>query len=213
MIQYAQWVISLAKQLNELYNFLFKLTIVEVTDNDDRNVRAILKWLKAFECLILHPHLPQSDTIKEYQTNLISHNIVIDRLRQARLLVTRNNRLSKFTGIQLQMFSNLSANIRYHTMTLLDYVVHNCHTFSSQMTMTHGLHLLISLTSALCPILHFEYFRPSEKTIAQRQSAILYYRIVQIMNIKFPNFTANIQPPYITYPTQTYFYQHQYTQQ
>jgi len=82
---------------------------------------------------------------------------------------------------------------------LLDFAVHNSSTFESETHMHQTLYLLKTLTSGLCPILHSGMVPFEKKDAINKAAFVLYYRIVQISNTRYPNVLSKLQPAFITY--------------
>jgi len=90
-------------------------------------------------------------------------------------------------------------NIIAKVEQLLDFAVHNSSTFESETHMHQTLYLLKTLTSGLCPILHSGMVPFERKDAINKAVFILYYRIVQISNIRYPTVIPKLQPTSITY--------------
>lgn len=206
MNQYVQWVNSVAVELNKLFLFLYKIELKERTANDTNAIREILNWLISYECLILHNYIELTPPMREFKTNLMVKDEITQRLREVKLVTETDHqklKVFKLTRVQHSTIHFHVISIKLRTEQLVDYAVHNSHTFPSQAHMFYALYQLKNIVTSMCPILHSEFFEPDRKLRLNRLLTFIHYRIVQISNIKYNNILATVQPVFVNYPTNT----------
>ena len=198
MRQYSYWLNNLILDVNNLFAYIYSFKAVTSSKGEVQDILRIMNWLCSFKCLLLHNHIPATLPMQEYTyyyTNRTSKHIELGK----RLVQGQEQHKLLKVPFQMTVVQTHIDNIIARVEQLLDFAVHNSSTFESETHMHQTLYLLKMLTSGLCPILHSGMVTFEKKDAINKAAFVLYYRIVQISNTRYPNVLSKLQPAFITY--------------
>lgn len=192
MRQFSHWVSELAIDLNEIFTYITHIKRVQSTQ-DIITIRRALTWATSFYIMILHNLIPESAPILNYRTNYRNRHYFENKIDNLQLTVRRCTEVTP----RVNQLVNKTVTKLLH---LLDFAVHNCHTFESRIHMHQTLYFLQNIMASVYTATRHDFMPFSAKTTVHKQMAILHFRVAQIFGILNPGSLDVIQPPFISCP-------------
>ena len=168
MRQYSHWVTALAIELNALFEYIYCANYTQNV-HDIQTMYKVLNWITDFKCMILKNQLTYTEPIIKFKANCSRLHDFKHRAAQ--------NRGPKFTTTTA---NKLVQNTVLRLRQLLDYAIHNCHTFENRPHMCQTFYFLQNIMASTYTALRNEYLPLKIKTDIHAQLMVLHIRMAQI---------------------------------
>jgi hypothetical protein len=193
MRQYAHWVTALTIELNALFAYIYLADF----QGNMQNIELLsdtIEWIMDFKCMILHNRIQETEPMKKFRTYRAIAHLFKSRSKNP------HNVENYGKPFDAKIANAMINKVIMRLKQLLDYAIHNCHTFESRPHMCQTFYFIQNIMATTYTVMRNEYLPLQTRSDIRKQLTILHFRMAQISDLLKVGRLCMINPVLINCP-------------